>query len=369
MKPGPERVVLWSLLAAGGGLLLFLIALVTMPAPAVRAWLLSALFFLGLSVGALILLMIHNLTGGRWGDVVRPQLVAMAGILPWGALAMTLPVARSGDILAWTAAAPATLPHSVRAKLAWFDPALLAARTGIILAVWLILAWAITTRPTCSPTARTWSIVGLVVVMVTTLLFATDWMMAPEPEFYSTIYPVLESSGEVVGAFAGAIGIAAIVSRRLQATASDRGRTISEDLANLLFGFVLLWVYLAFMQWLIVWSGNLPEEIGWYLRRGHGIWLVVLLLLVLFHFIVPVGALLSRRLKRSRPLLAALAALLVAGHFLDVIWRIAPPLITTLADTGIGLAAFVAVGGIWVAGAVWLRAGRPAIPLRRGADA
>jgi hypothetical protein len=366
MSIDPERVVLPGLVAGGSGLVCFTAGVVLAPPVAVRSWLVAALFFLGLSLGALIVLMIHNLTGGRWGDLIRPQLLAMMSALPWTLLAMAVPLVRPADILGWTTSAPAALPPAVRAKLGYFAPFFLSARTIIALVLWVVIALAIATRPQRSSEARTWSIAGLIVVMVTTLFFTTDWMLAPEPEFYSTIYAVLELSGEVVGAFALAILVLFLLGGLDRQPAVDRDTLISEDVANLFFGFILLWVYLAFMQWLIVWSGDLSDEIGWYLRRGSGVWLVLLIALLILHFAIPFAALLSRRVKRSPAALAVVAAIVLGGHLVDVIWRLAPPMVSGLAGGTIAVASFAAIGGVWVAGVAWELGGRPSAARWRG---
>jgi hypothetical protein len=362
----PERVVLPGLLAGGAGLVCFTAAILLAPPVAVRSWLVATLFFLGLSLGALIVVMIHNLTGGRWGEVIRPQLLAMVSALPWTLLAMAVPLARPADILGWTTSGAAALPPAVRAKLAYFDPFFLSARTVIALVLWVVIALAVASRSERSSGARTWSIAGLIVVMVTTLFFTTDWMLAPEPEFYSTIYAVLETSGEVVGAYALAIIVLFLLGGLDRQPAVDRDTLISEDVANLFFGFILLWAYLAFMQWLIVWSGDLTDEIGWYLRRGSGVWLVLLIALVILHFAVPFAAFLSRRIKRSPMALALVAAIVLGGHLLDVIWRLAPPMVSGLAGAGIAIASFAAIGGVWLAGVAWELAGRPSATRWRG---
>jgi hypothetical protein len=335
----------------GAGLVLFALLSIWSPAGAVQAWLVVTLFFLGLSLGALILLAIENITGGHWGEALRPALMAMRALLPLPMAAMLLPVLGASAILSWRHLPAEVLSDSVRAKAAYFAPAFLSLRTLLFLALWLAAAWAVA-RP---PSTRR-SVLALVVIPVTMVFFVTDWMMGPEPEFYSTIYPLIELSGEIVGAFAVAIiGAWAFGGLRHERPDPESGALVSEDLGNLFFGFVLLWVYLAFMQWLIIWSGNLPDEIGWYLRRSAGPWPVVLIAVVLLHAILPIGGLLSGRVKRSPTLLAILAAGVLAGHTLDVVWRVAPGLSEgSLVLLATGIAAFLGIGGIWLAGFVWL---------------
>jgi hypothetical protein len=342
------------LLGASGVVVTCLVGLVA-PATTVRAWLLADLFFLGLSLGALLILMIHNLTGGAWGEPLLRPLFAMAGALPVALVAMALPMLARSTIMRW--ADDPTLSARAVSKLAYLDPGLVALRTLACFAVWVAVVWSLSVwqsaRAISRPAAST-SILGLIGLTVTTLFFATDWMVSLDPDFYSTIYGVLEQSGQLVGAFALALLIAI-------AADSDAGRRAlpSGDIGNLFLGFVLLWVYLVFMQWLIVWSGNLSDEIGWYLHRGTGVWLFLLLALVLLHGVIPVAALLSGRVKASPSAMAAVAAAVLLGHFLDVAWRLGPDLGNgDLLQAVATLATLLAVGGFWTAGCAWLLVNR-----------
>jgi hypothetical protein len=172
-------------------------------------------------------------------------------------------------------------------------------------------------------------------------------MLSLEPQFYSTIYAFLEASAEVCGAFALAL-ILYVAS--LGPTVPEGGEAdvlVTEDMANMLFGFVMMWTYLAFMQYLIIWAADLPDEIGWYIARGRHGWQVVLWALVLFHAVLPMAGFLSRRLKRSRKGVIALAAMVLFGHFLDRLWRVRPAFPgTTLAAAWIDVGAFLAVLGL-----------------------
>jgi len=320
------------------------------PAATIGSWLAADLAVLGLSLGALLVLMIHDLSVGRWGEALRPPLLAMAIALPFPLIWLLAPIFGVERVLPWIFANPESLADEVRKKLVYLDPAFLIGRTIVIAAIWLAILWVVALRPDNRAASRkTWSVVGLVVYAVTMTFFATDWMVALDQKFYSTIYPMLEAGGELAGAFAaGVLGLYLLAPDSLRAETADKVR-LSEDLANLLFGFVLLWVYLAFMQWLIVWSGDLPEEIGWYLTRSSGPWPFVLWAIILLHGVVPTAGFLSRRLKRSPRGLALLALSVLAGHLLDVVWRIQPAFPTGVLSLVITIAAFVALGGLWLA--------------------
>ena len=324
----------------------------------VQGWLVATLFFVGLSLGALVVLALHNLTGGRWGEALRAPLVATASALPVTAIAMLLPLAFHGAILQWTSLPPDSLPQVARAKLPYFDPAFLILRALVVLGVWLGVAWWIA-GPRGFARHRGRSIVALIAIMVTMLIFSTDWMVAADPRFYSTIYAVLELSGEIVGAFALAFVAAWWSGSFVNDAEPEHGVRLSADIANLLLGFVLLWVYLSFMQWLIIWSGNLPEEIGWYLDRGQGGWLALLLAVVALHAVVPIAALIGGAVKNDPRAVAIVAAILVVAHLLDLVWRVAPSFHGGFAELVAGIFSFLVVGAAWSGVAIWFHEGRP----------
>lgn len=322
----------------------------------VRAWLAADLMILGLSLGALLILAIHRLTDGSWGHALRPVLGPMAAALPVPLAGMIVPLLGMPDVLAWTNADPATLPDAVRHKLLYFGPTLLAARLIVIAVLWAAVAFAFGLFGSRRfGERRSVAIVTLVIFAISMTVFSTDWMMGLDPRFHSTIYPMLESSGEIVGAFAFGIAALCLWGPLRHSVESAPGVLLSEDLANLFLGFVLLWVYLAFMQWLIVWSGDLPDETGWYIARTTGAWRFVFLLVVVLHGAIPVASLLNRRVKRTPWLLLAVAGATAAGHILDVVWRILPAFPEQLPVTAaLTFAALAALGGVWGLAAMWM---------------
>jgi hypothetical protein len=151
------------------------------------------------------------------------------------------------------------------------------------------------------------------------------------------------------------------------AEAATSGRL--QDLGNLLLAFTMLWAYLSFSQYLIIWSGNLPEEIPWYLRRARGPWEGVGLALVLFHFFLPFFVLLFREIKRQARLLVQVAWLVLGMHWLDLVWLIIPAATDPSSpriDWGtvlLSLVTLAGIGGIWTAVFTWRLKGWPLIPL------
>jgi hypothetical protein len=316
---------------------------------AVYGWLFATLLFLGLSLGAATLRAIHGLTGGTWGIALALPLRAMAAMLPLAALGF-LPIIFSLDVLFPWRGAPTSDPL-VASKLGYMATPFVLARLSACLAAFLLAGLLAGVWSGMTPTPRR-AVGALVLWALGLLFFTTDWMVAPDPRFYSTIYPVLEAGAEMLAALAAAILAATLVLPFANpVTGEEHGTRLSEDLANLLFGFLLLLVYLAFMQWLVVWSGNLPEEIGWYLVRGTGLRLAILIGAVILASAATAG-LLHRPLKQSARGVAALAAVILLAAFLEAFWRLGG--FTGPVVTWPDVSALIGLGGLWTGGCAHL---------------
>jgi len=188
---------------------------------------------------------------------------------------------------------------------------------------------------------------GLVIYPVTMTFAAVDWLMSMEADWYSTMFPVLICIGQVLSALALVILLLAWAAR-----SSVLGSLASEEnfhkLGNLLLAFTMMWAYLAFGQLLVIWSGNLPHEISWYLHRISCGWKWIAIFIALFHFFVPFFLLLMRAAKKRRPILARIAACVLAAHIVAVWWTIAPSIYTKHFYVGwLAPAAFLGIGGIY----------------------
>ncbi|TPK69589.1 hypothetical protein FJ546_03070 [Mesorhizobium sp. B2-4-19] len=317
------------------------------------AWLTTALFLIGLPLGALTVLMVHGLTGGRWGETVRQPLRALVATLPLGLLFLLPVLVRLDLVFPWAGADTAALPDTVRQKLAYLNVPFFLLRFAICSAIWLlltslVLGWTADDRSRGNMGKGCTA--GLIVHGAAVTIFAIDWMLSLEPEFTSTIYAFLEAASEVVGAFALAMIMLAAKRAIETIPGGEEDVALSEDVANMAFGFMLMWVYLAFMQWLVIWGGDLPDEIHWYvIRASHG-WQYLLWLLIALQFALPLAGFLSRNVKRSHAGLLILAGLLLVGHFIDVLWRIRPPLsVSGIQELWCDLAAMAGAGGLWLA--------------------
>jgi hypothetical protein len=296
----------------------------------VSSYLFAWLLFLGLALGGMANLMLHNLTGGNWGLPVRPAFVAAARLVPLAAL-LGIPV-----LFAMRSLYPI-------ADTGWFAPHAFVLRSVAYLVIWSVLSLA-----AARSVSQGLSALGLILYAFTMSLAATDWIASLVPDWYSTAFGLVVGIGQMLGAMALAVAYAG-----LRTPGVPRERFI--DLGNLLLMYVLTWAYLAFMQFLIVWVGNLPREISWYVPRLQTGWFALGVLIVLFHFFAPLAILLSRAAKRSALFLGSFAAALLVMHALDVYWLVAP----SVRPSGFAIAWLdpVALAGL---GALWWFAWRPA---------
>ncbi len=262
------------------------------------SYLFAWLLFLGLALGGMANLMLHNLTGGTWGLAVRPAFAAAARLVPLAAL-LGIPILVGMHRL---------YPIG---ETGWFAGGFFAARTVAYLVIWSALALLVRR-------SVLFSALGLIVYVFTVSLAATDWIASLVPEWYSTGFGLVVAIGQMLGAMALAI---AYVGLRVPETGS---RQVFVDLGNLLLMYVMTWAYLTFMQFLIVWVANLPREISWYVPRLQTGWVAIGAILVVFHFFAPLAILLFRTAKRSPLLLGSLAAAVLAMHVVDVYWLVAP---------------------------------------------
>ena len=196
---------------------------------------------------------------------------------------------------------------------------------------------------------RTLSGPGIVIYPVTATFGFIDWVMSIEPHWYSTMYLVIVLAGQFLSAFA----FITLMLAKFQGYEPFRDvvtRTHFHDLGNLLLAFVIFWTYVSFSQLLIIYSGNLPTEIDWYLHRIAGGWKWVVIVLGLFNFFLPFFLLLFRVMKQNVRRLVVIAALIFCAHLVEVFWLIEP----TFFPQGfhihwLDFAAPAGLGGVWLA--------------------
>jgi len=317
-----------------------------------QGWLVTWLFLLGIALASMAQVMIHELTAGDWGRVLRPPLEAAAATLPLLAL-LAIPLAFGlPDLFAW--ARPDTVAHSdaLQAQAWWLTPTRFIARNALFLLVWSGLALALLQRrgktaEAAAARAHRLSVAGLLVYLVTVTLAAFDWVASLVPGWASTALGIRLGTAQFLASLAFAVAF--VVRFRPDARESAPPRDF-QDFGNLLLTYAMMWAYIAFTQYLIVWGEDLLDETSWFWPRATTSWRWLVWLVVALEFALPVLAMLFRAVKRSPPRLAAVCVLVLAGQWLDTLWLVAPSLRTGgFSLQAADLWALVGEGGVWLA--------------------
>jgi hypothetical protein len=363
---GLERVQRLALGVGLAALALCAIGGAASPADFFRAWLVGWLYWLGIALGSLAIIMIHYLSGGAWGIVLRRVLESGTRTLPLLAL-LFVPLAFGiHHLYGW--ATPGDDPI-VRHKSVYLNVPFFLARAVLYFAAWTGLAWVLNRWSYARDLHgdehprrfRLLSGPGLALYGLTVTFAAVDWAMSLEAHWYSTIYGAMFGVGQVLSAFAFGVATVAALSDREPLRRLLTPRTLN-DLGNLMLAFVMLWAYLSFSQFLIIWSANLKEEVPWYLARQRGPWGAVAVALIVLHFALPFVLLLARRVKRDPALLGAVALGILVMRLVDVFWLVVPAYPAATVHW-LDLVAPLAVGGVWLATFLWQLRDRPLVPL------
>ncbi len=349
-----------ALLVGGVGILLLGLGFLTNAPQFFRSYLVGYLLWFGAAIGGLALGMLHHVTHGAWGVMARRVFEACAKTAPLMAL-LFIPIFLGREhIYVWANADQVAHDPLLQHKAPYLNSTGFLLRAAIYFAVWLVMTWAVTrwsARQDGEPDARLVRRMRLVsgpgvgVYCLTATFAAIDWLMSLEPHWFSSIYGVHFVAGHAITTLAVTIIVIAYLADRAPLEGRVKPAHFN-DYGNLLFAFVMLWTYFSLSQFLIIWSGNLPEETVWYLTRfGHG-WHAVALALVIFHFCVPFLVLLSRFVKRSAQILPWVAGLVLVMRWVDLYWLAAPSFSERFTIHWLDIVAPIALGGLWGA-AFW----------------
>jgi hypothetical protein len=349
----PAAVTAWrnrALISAAVFGLLSLVFLFTNLDYFLRAWVVGFMLIFGLSLGGQALLMVQYLTGGKWGLLIRRPLEAMSRCLPLIAI-LWLPIgfgAKRLYIWAQITDIPQALANGVISleqahAMTWKHPMLnlhgFWIRYVIYFLIWFFYMWKLNSwsmKREADTSANTeerttyWRIrfenlsgLGVIVYAITLTGAAIDWVMSMDPTWYSSIWGLVYLVAQGFSVLALAIMTVLYLSK-WEPYKTVLRITEQQDLGKLVFAFVMLNIYLNFSQFLIIWSGNSPEEIPWYLNRFGGGWAVIITLDFIFHWVIPFTLLLSRDFKRSRRKMLALCWWILFARAFDYFWQVAP---------------------------------------------
>jgi hypothetical protein len=376
----------WLFAGGAAGVVLLIVSIVGFAVdarPAYFSYLVAFAYWCGIAFAALILLMIFHATHARWMTILRRPIEAMASTLPLFLVLLIPLLIGMKHVYSWVEPAAAVPPfskealHLIEHKRAWLNTGFFIGRAIFYLVLATIVAqllqsWSLRQDKGQSKESgyallermRRLSAGGLPFIALSFTFAAFDWLMSLNPTWYSTIFGVYFFAGS----FGAALSLLAIITDlgRVQNVFSG-GLNVehTHNIGKLMLAFTCFWTYIAFSQLMLIWIAGLPEEIPFYITRFNEGWRWVGVFLMLFHFFVPFGALLSRSLKRDPRKLASVAVMILLVHYIDVFWLVMPTLnVEGFSVHWTNFTAFLGVGLLAIAFGVFRLRGRLPIPVK-----
>jgi len=372
LGPRVDRARRIAFVLGAVSLILFVLGGVRDPTQFFRSYLLGYLYWIGLPLGSVAILMMHHLAGGGWGYIIRRPLEAAGRTVPVMAVLFLPMFFGFPRIYSWAQPAAVASDPVLQAKHWYLSSQSFVIRAVLYFALWFMLSYFLSKwsteqdqsgDPKLSKKLEGLSGPGLVIYGLTVTFMSIDWAMSLEPHWFSTIYGMLFMVVQALSSMAFLIVILVWLS-----DTAPMGNAITpqkfNDLGNLTLTFVMLWAYLSFSQFLIIWAGNLQREIPWYTVRATGHWAGIALFLIIFHFAVPFFLLLMRAVKRNVRYLGTIAVILLVMGLVDVFWLVTPAFSREGPNPHwMDLLATIGIGGIWVAAYLTQLKARPLLPL------
>src|SRR5229473_153380 len=326
-----------------------------------RAYLLGFMCWLGLALGSMAILMIRHLTGGGWGTVIRRILGAAMRTLPLLALLFIPIILGMHRLYIWAQPLNQIADKHLREHLEDITKTYLTTNGFILRAVFYFATWNLlsflltkwskqTDRPGAPDNTQRFKAIsgpGLILYGFTISFAAIDWVMSLDPSWVSTIFGLVILIGQVLSAMCFAVAVERILFN-YKPMSDMLTPDFVHDHGKWMLAFTMVWAYFNFSQWLIIWAGNLPSEITFYIRRIEGGWGSIGMFLALFGFAGPFAMLLSRPFKRDIRKLVWVAVWMLLIRYLDLFWIIEPNFSKTLAVTIADIVVPIAIGGIWL---------------------
>ncbi|HEY3911561.1 MAG TPA: hypothetical protein VGM07_16990 [Stellaceae bacterium] len=283
-----------------------------------RAWLCSFLLWVGVPLAGVTLVLVHDLTGGRWMATARPMLNAAIATMPLATLAGIPAFIGLHSLYSWTHPAPSL------GNVFYLNSTAFYLRYAIDVVLWnLLAAYALFgPRDEAEPIAPalSWlSGIGLVLLAFSAGFASIDWILSLEPTFWSSVFPMIAGTGWFNTGLALVLLVVALAGGPLGSR-----RDHMADLASILLATTIFWAYVEFCQFLIIWEENLSDEIPWYLIRMAGVWQPAAVVAAVLGFFVPFFALVSQPGKRSRSTVAAICVLILVASIADKWWLVLP---------------------------------------------
>ena len=334
----PNRIELTALIIGLLGIAGCIVGVILEPGAFFRAWLCSYLFWLGVPLAGITLVLVHDLTGGQWMAAAREPLTAAALTMPLASLAGVPAFIGLHTLYSWAHPAPDL------GNVFYLNPLAFFIRYGCYVVVWNIMAAFVVFGPRAgrlpiNPALSWISGIGLVVLAFSTGFAAIDWILSLEPKFWSSIFPYTQGASW----FNTGLALVLLTIALIGWPVVDR-RKHMVDLTQILLATTIFWAYVEFMQFLIIWESNLKHEIPWYLKRLDSAWHPAIYVSAGLGFIVPFFVLLWGPSKRRRAIVATICVLILISRLANT-WLLVMPEFDGGTSFWLDIAAVLALGG------------------------
>lgn len=346
------RPIALAMIVAGAVMLGIMAGVATgFPREFFRGYLLSIYFWVGFPLGCAMIRMTQVLTGGRWGPPIKPYLNAAIATLPLMFLAWVAIMGFLGQLYPWYLHPPGFKDPLMGWRAMYLMPWFYVMRFFIYWTIFLSVGWVLVSPRVSERWVYRVSAGGLVAYWLAMTFGFTDWIQTLEPDWYSTAYGAYQIVGQCLQALAFIVAIQAWQAWRVPDWREPYPHFL-RALGGLVLAILVLLAYLSFSQFLIIWMGNLPDEVTWYTLRTRGVWGWVIIVIGLCQLWLPFFALLQRVVKEHGPTLFAVTATIVVMRGLDVTWTVLPAFGIQAgnwpATLGMAGGCLMAVGAIWL---------------------
>ena len=369
-----SRIQRPAIILGAVGLVAGVIGYALNPAQFFHSYLFAYMFWFGITVCALPILMIDHLAGGRWGAVIQRFLEASTRLLPLMALLFIPIVLGIGSIYEWSHADVVANDALLQHKAPYLNIPFFVLRAVLYFVIFIGMSvflnrWSrerdLTGDYNFTRRLRRLGGYGLPIFTITLSFVLIDWLMSLEPHWFSTMYPLMVGMGMMVTAFAFVI-LMLILFSRYQPVSDVASPKIFSDLGSLLFSFIMIWAYFSYSQFMLMWYANLPEEAPWYLTRMSGGWQWIAIAIILFMFVLPFFMLISGDIKRSGRWMIFITLVVLGIRLVDMFWLVMPAFQhghAALTVSWLDIVMPIALGGIWVGAYLWQLGRRPLVAL------
>ena len=325
-----------------------------------RSYLVGFWYWFGVGAASLLILMTQYMTGGAWGLIIRRLLEAGAKTLYLFVL-LFIPMLLGHERLYWWSTKEGLADKVIQAKSLYLNVPFLWGRWVIYavflcLMAYLLIKWSAeedrTKSVAVSSRLETLSGPGIPIFFILMTFCSVDYLMTLEPHWYSTVYGFLTIISWCLTAMCLVVATLTLLAKDAP---MDHALTPKHlhDLGKLMFALTMLWAYLKFSQLLITWSGNLPEEVVWYIKRWNGGYGWASLILLIGLFALPFLLLLSQSIKKNARTIAMVAIYIMVVRVVDVFVMVEPNFAKVtdvhFSMSWLDITAPIGFGGLWLA--------------------